>query len=372
MAEQAAVLIAAMSGRALAQSARRGGYVPLVADFFADQDTLAAAEAHVLLHGNLAHGIQVHSLIQALDGLSRHRQPPLGLVYGTGFEDRTWLLHHIAGQWKLLGNPDAVVAKVKDPKSLSALCADLAIPCPEVSLTKPQEGEDWLIKRIGGSGGGHIRPFARASGAAFYYQRNVSGIPISALFLADGVHASVLGFSAQWCSPAAGKPYRYGGAVRPAPLASSMAASLTGAVARLVAAVSLIGLNSADFLVDDGRFWLLEINPRPGATLDIFEPPQGSLFALHMAACAGDLSAAPHDADGAKATAIVYADDEILSCPALDWPDWVADRPRPGSSIKAGEPLCTVYACGPAAAEARALADDRRDRVLAWMRARQP
>ena len=34
------VLIAAISGRALAASARRGGYVPLVADFFGDADTL--------------------------------------------------------------------------------------------------------------------------------------------------------------------------------------------------------------------------------------------------------------------------------------------------------------------------------------------
>jgi uncharacterized protein len=40
------VLLAAVSGRALAQSARRGGYLPLVADFFGDQDTVAAAHAH--------------------------------------------------------------------------------------------------------------------------------------------------------------------------------------------------------------------------------------------------------------------------------------------------------------------------------------
>ncbi len=36
-----AVLIAATSGRALAASARRAGYRPLVADFFGDHDTIA-------------------------------------------------------------------------------------------------------------------------------------------------------------------------------------------------------------------------------------------------------------------------------------------------------------------------------------------
>ena len=61
---------------------------------------------------------------------------------------------------------------------------------------------------------------------------------------------------------------------------------------RLARAIPLVGLNSADFLVDGDDFRLLEINPRPGATLDIFEPPKGSLFALHIAACEGELE--PH------------------------------------------------------------------------------
>ena len=139
----------------------------------------------------------------------------------------------------------------------------------------------------------------------------------------------------------------------------------------LAASLSLVGLNSADFLVDGESFWLLEINPRPGATLDIFEPPEGSLFAMHMAACAGKLAAAPHCPDGAKASAIVYAENDIASVPALDWPDWTADRPVAGSTIKAGEPLCTVYAYGSAAAAARAIADQRREMVLAWTSGRK-
>ncbi len=118
-------------------------------------------------------------------------------------------------------------------------------------------------------------------------------------------------------------------------------------------------------------FWLLEVNPRPGATLDIFEPPMESLFALHMAACEGKLAPTPHYRDGAKAAAIVYAEQDIASVPVLDWPRWTADRPPAGSAIKAGEPLCTVYACDPAAAGARALADERRELVLALTRARQ-
>ncbi|MGB8631970.1 MAG: ATP-grasp domain-containing protein [Xanthobacteraceae bacterium] len=361
-----AVLIAAISGRALAQSAQRGGYRPLVVDFFGDQDTLQVARDHVRLTGGFTTGIAENALSPALEALVDRHQP-IGIVCGSGFEDRPRLLDGIAARWQLFGNSGKVVSKVKQPESLSAICGALAIPFPKFSPTKPSDSTGWLAKRIGGAGGSHVRPAAQPASGSVYYQREVHGAPISLLFLADGVRATVVGFSAQWVSPTASGPYRYGGAVQPATLAPEIAAALTSAVDRLVAATSLIGLNSADFHVDGEHFWLLDVNPRPGATLDIFEPLEGSLFALHMGACAGNLAAAPSHPAGAKAAAIVYAEDDIPSIPAVDWPDWTADRPQPGIAIKAGEPLCTVYAGDELAARAKAIADERRRVILSWM-----
>src|SRR5262249_22797418 len=178
------------------------------------------------------------------------------------------------------------------------------------------------------------------SRGAVYYQRKVPGAQVSACFLADGERAQVLGFSAQWSSPTAHQPYRYGGAVRPASIASGVAVKLTAAGPRLVAATSLLGLNSADFLVEDERFWLLEINPRPGATLDLFETTETSLFAQHVAACSGKLAPACGCAPNAKAASIVYAEGDIASVSVSEWPDWAADLPAAGSTFKAGEPIC--------------------------------
>jgi predicted ATP-grasp superfamily ATP-dependent carboligase len=372
MDNEAAVLIAAISGRALAASARRGGYVPLVTDFFGDQDTLDVADAHVRLVGDLASGIDEEALVRALETLSEQRRP-LGIVCGSGFEGRPQLLQRLGQRWRLFGNGAETVARVKNPEVLASICADLDIPFPESSLSKPRAPANWLAKRKGGAGGTHVNPAhqSNSAGAEIYYQRKVSGTPIAALFLADGERATVLGFSAQWSLPTLRQPYRYGGAVRPATLAPRTADSLSAAIHRLAAAMSLVGLNSADFLVDSEVFWLLEVNPRPGATLDIFEPPEGSLFALHMAACVGKLFEGSHYPGGAKAAAIVYAEDDIASLPVLDWPYWTADRPLAGSAIKAGQPLCTVYACSSAAAGARALTDERREMVLAWTRARK-
>jgi len=372
MPDSAAVLIAALSGRALAASARRAGYLPLVTDFFGDHDTLQVAHAHVRLVGDLARGIEKCALTDALAKLSE-RGEPVGIVCGSGFEDRTQLLEHVAQRWRLFGNGADTVAKIKDPEFLSALCATLKIPFPEWSLAKPASPDDWLAKRRGGAGGAHIRPASRPDRAEqeIYYQQRIAGISISGLFVADGTRAVVLGFSEQWSMPTERQPYRYGGAVRPASVAPCTVDALTATIQRLVAAVPLRGLNSADFLVDGERYWLLEINPRPGATLEIFEPSQGSLFALHMAACSGKLTAAARDHEDAKASAIVYAEHDIASVPALNWPDWTTDRPVMGSAIKAGEPLCTVYADGATGMDARTLTAKRRELVLAWTRASQ-
>lgn len=368
-----AVLIASASGRALAASARRAGYVPLVADYFGDQDTLALAHAHVRIMHGLTRGMDADALIAAFETLAIDQQP-VGVVCGSGFEDRPHVLARIAERWPLLGNDPRTVETIKDPLAFDALCRAGGIPHPETLTSPPPDPNGWLVKRRGGSGGSHIAtaisPDVDATG--FYFQRAVPGVAVSALFAADGERAITLGFSAQWASPTAERPFRYGGAVRPADLTARMTGLLTDAVAHLVQAIPLVGLNSADFLVDGDEFRLLEINPRPSATIDIFEPAEGSLFALHIAACEEEMPTAPPPLHGACAAATLYVDRDIASLPAWQWPDWIADRSPAGTAFKAGDPLCTVKAAAATAAAAKALVDARLAQVLAWTHARMP
>jgi uncharacterized protein len=365
------VLIAAASGRALAASAARAGYVPLVADAFGDQDTLAACAGHARVN-LLRRPIDGDGLMAALDGLADGRDC-LGVVCGSGFEDRADLLACLARRWPLLGNDAECVARLKDPIKFAALCRTVDIPHPETSLTPPADPAGWLIKRSGGAGGWHIRPASDAKAEkGAYFQRRVAGDPVSALLLGDGRRVMVLGFSGQWPAPLRRHPFRYGGAVRPAALADDVVHAMTAAIERLNAALPLTGLSSADFLVDGNVFHLLEVNPRPGATFDLFEPQDtsqtASLFALHVEACTGTLPAqAPHFG-GAMAGAIVYAEHVIAAVPALDWPDWAADRPVAGSRIEANQPLCSVFARAAAAAQARRLVEQRGARIQALLR----
>src|SRR5919199_644895 len=163
------ILIAAISGRALAASARRAGFLPLVADCFGDDDTLALAHAHVHVHLDAKRGLHAGQLLQALPQLAAVHDP-LGLVYGTGFEDRPNLLARVAATWRLLGNPANVLAHLKNPESLAELCRECEIPHPQIAFECPVERKRWVVKRAGGAGGAHVQgPAARRARSGSYY-----------------------------------------------------------------------------------------------------------------------------------------------------------------------------------------------------------
>ena len=155
-------------------------------------------------------------------------------------------------------------------------------------------GSGWLAKRQGGAGGSHIvtksaavsagTPRRRSAKGRTYFQEKLEGRPVSALFAGTGTSAQVLGFSEQWAAPTSRAKWRYGGAARPAELSPDLEARLTHSVERVAQCFDLKGLGSADFLVNGEDFHLLEINPRPGATLDIFDSEAEPLLRIHLEA----------------------------------------------------------------------------------------
>jgi len=286
-----------------------------------------------------------------------------GVVYGSGFEDRPSLLAALAERWRVFGNPAEVVARLKDPLAFAWACEANEIPHPETTLEQPGELPSWLARQRGGSGGGHIRAVGDepAADAQTYFQRRVDGRPVSALVLGASARSAVLGFSEQWSMFQNSRPFRFAGAARPAALPRSVEQRLTAGIDRFCAAIPLVGLNSFDFLLSDHGFWLLEVNPRPGATLDIFDTNTSgaeTLFAAHIAACEGVLAPAPRG-EGASAMQIVYAERDIASTPRMAWPDWARDRQAEGSHVGEGDPFCSVVANGATIGEARTRVSER-------------
>jgi uncharacterized protein len=374
LAEPPAYLLVALSGRALAVAAGRSGRRALVLDLFGDTDTRAQAADSLVIAGSLDHGFDEAALLAGAERLApAASRPPYGLVYGSGLEDRPQVLAALSRGRRLYGNSPETVRLTKDPHAFFALVDRLAIPHPAVSFTPPPDPENWLVKRIGASGGSHVTAATVTTSNLEdrYYQRRAAGRPIGVSFLADGRRAFLLGCSEQWAWPGGdGGSFRFGGALQPAPLGRKLTGALPGLIDAVAREFGLVGLNSLDMLVEGDDFTVIEINPRPGANLDIFDGhDRAGLFGLHLRACKGELPSRWQAPPRATAMSVVYADRFARVPTDVQWAQWVADRPAPGARLEPGAPVCTVLAEAADAATVRELAGQRVAAVLSLLQA---
>ena len=365
MTDRPAIIVAANSARGLASSAKRAGFAPLSVDVFGDDDTRGASLAAIKLRGGLSDGLTHDQVLGAVETLIGAHDP-VGLVYGSGFEGQPEAIAAIARMTRIFGNDAATLRRAKDPFALARLCAAIGVSHPEIAVAPPDEPERWLMKRRGGAGGAHVTAAAgsRPAPPDCYFQRRVAGQNISALFVANGQEAEIIGLSEQWTAPTPASPFRYGGAVGPVDVGAAEAEEIERAIASITSKLSLVGLNSVDFLVSGDVVWLIEINPRPGATLDVFESNEDPLFAVHIAACEGCLTPAPLGS-AFTAAEVVYAPRDLAPRMEHSWPDWTVDRPSPGTRITAGDPLCTTLASGATVELARICVTERARKIIA-------
>ena len=361
-----AFLLVSLSGRGLAQAAARAGGHAAGMDAFADRDTCDLARAWEKAPLNDAWEFEADALVASTDRLCPAGRCA-GLVYGSGFESQPALLDRLARGRTLFGNAPESLARANDPAYFFDLARRLGLPHPETRTTPPPDPAGWLVKRAGASGGLHIRRAAQADARPDdYFQRQVPGTPCSLLFLANGHAILPVGFNRMLpAPPAAPTPWAYSGAVALAGLPDSVQAGALEAARALTAELGLVGLNGLDFMLDGESWNLLELNPRPTATLELWDAdPLPALFDLHVRACRGELPEALPGPAGARAVAVAYAPAPVRIPPGFPWPEWCADLPRSGVNIPPGEPVCTVRALAEDAAGAETLALSRRRIIL--------
>ncbi len=370
--EDCALLIVASSGRALAASAARRGLPVVVLDLYNDLDTRGLSLASRAVAGRSGRFDSRRLLAAAAELCPVQRCA--GLICGSGFEARTGLLKKLAEGRTLFGNRPDTVALVKDPARFFALLDRLRIAHPAVTLEPPRDPDGWLVKRAGAAGGSHVRHAGKRHRARAhrYFQRLSSGRVLSVLFAADGARARVIGFNEQWTAGVPWcAPYCYGGAVTCTDLPQGIATTIAQALDRLVAATGLVGVNGLDFILDGDRLFVLEVNPRPTATIDLYDADvEAGVVALHLRACRGDLPAAPA-LSRTRAHAIVYAATALRVPASVSWPSWCTDLPEAGSLIPVGAPVCSVHCEAGTARQARRLLQARREQIEAslWARA---
>ncbi len=364
------LIVAGLSSRMMAESAAQAGLRVAALDLFGDADTrhVAARWEPIGAAGTMA--VDGEHLLAALRRL-RDTEHPSGWVAGSGFEQRPELLDAGHALVPLFGNSAATVRGVKQPGVFFPLLAALGIAHPETRLEMPRDPSGWLCKAVGGTGGWHIRQLAAEDAAdtsgtvstistdsavdtTRYFQRRSPGLPMSALFVAHRRGVQLVGISLQRIAAHHDCPYLFQGAAGPSILPAAAMARLVEIVHCIARETGLLGLNSIDFLFDAPELTVLEVNPRPPASMALYADacPRGLMHA-HLQACRGATPEPPAVRQaGVRGFQIVFAQEaaqvNATLAAALMRTGWCHDIPVPGTYVAAGHPFCSVSATGAA------------------------
>lgn len=364
------------SARAMSESAARAGWRVHAADLFADADLVRVAATAIGVRGAGPAGYPL-GLPAVIAGF-----PPGPCIFTGGLENHPDVLAAIGADRPLCGSPLAAIRLVRDPAALTEMLAAAGIARPQTLASPagvPTDGT-FLLKPRDGAGGRGIAPWhgGRAPAGPAIWQRIVAGESWGVSCLAAAGTCRVLGVARQlvgqrWCRA---HPFAYCGsvAVPPAeiPAAARDALETLGVV--LARDAGLVGLFGVDVVVArSGRPHVIEVNPRPTASMELIERATGeSLAAAHVAA-SGMRAAPPPRPDvqprpGVWSKAVLFGPRRDSMAPtagriegataawsAADGLPAVADIPAAGAILPAGGPLVTVFARGDSMAGALAL-----------------
>ena len=236
-------------------------------------------------------------------------EEPGEVIYGASFENHPKLVERLAERHTLLGNPPEVLRAVRDPVKLGAVLDSYA----PSTFTPPSSGR-WLRKPLRGGGGIRVREWrGGALPRGMYLQERIDGVPCSVAAVGD----VVLGVTEQLVGRRefGVRGYRWCGNLVP-PRAPVPLDQVQEICSRLVAAFGLRGPFGVDFVWDGERARVVEVNPRPTASLEVIDPAR------------------------AAGKAVVFATEDMV----VGELEGVRDVPHPGERIAKGRPICTVVA----------------------------
>ena len=383
------ILLVGVSTRAMLESAVNAGFSVISLDYFADEDAQRLSKVYSLAQ-DFGFELNSYNLLKAAKLL-----PCTDFVYASGPEHQPDELYYWEERGLLRGNTPQTVKDIRNPWCLQQVLAELEISMPAfyrieewLSQGKIYAGRKFLLKPLHRGGGSGIVTLPEESNTMRELLRNISteqyiiqayieGLPASVTFLADGQEAVVLGTSRQLISMETGD-FTYVGNI--VPLSSLYSEKiprfddlLIKMVNHLTDAFKLRGLNTVDFLVSTEGIHVLEVNPRWSGSVELLERQLGlALFPYHIDPCGvaqflkeqrdseenirtkkgitnrNNEGMIRSNNEGFWGKQIVYASEEMKLRKNLEVSSLIEQGMRdissPGTVIKRGQPLCTVFA----------------------------
>ena len=360
-----AILAVGASARSAAHSARRAGFHPLAIDLFADDDLV-----------NLCQAERWDYRLDTLLGISR-RLPPCPWFYTGGLENHPDVIEALAGERLLYGNRACSLSAVRDPWLLASGLARHGFQTPRLlAVDEDLPSGSWLLKRRRSAGGFHIQQIAnpqaddevrpvplslKESDRTSYLQQYIAGPSYAAIYLGTEERTELVGVTQQLVGRSWTGACRFGysGSIGPLDPDECRPGELRRLGTVVAREFSLRGLFGIDMVCNREGIWVIEVNPRYTASIEVLEWACGvPTIAHHVAACQGRaipaLDVASCERCFGKAVIFSRRSVEIkesfqqLVHAVRDRDEWpaFADLPPLGSVIPKGRPITTVFACG--------------------------
>lgn len=373
------VYVVGASGRSAAESVRQAGFRAVVVDLYADRDSGEACDV-----------LQIESFPDSIVAQLNALESGIILLAG-GMENRLDLVAALGQYHRVLGPNVDQIKRFRDIEHLmwsihqSTRSGVLQFPETVYSHSEANTESKWLCKSYFGCGGFHIERLTNdrskmLNDGNYYFQQEVAGRSVGTVFLCDQSKVQLLGATAALSSamhesltgrqPAL-PPMAYRGSYGTIELTSLVQDAMCHWAYLLTRDLDFTGIIQADWIVTDNTAWLLEINPRWTASMEIIEWSHGcNLFSI-QANLDGELKpmltepiAIPNRPAPAKTLykAIQYANSpfvvseeesnamfarkfnrlETKNFSGSNHAGW-SDIPTAGTSIETGQPIASYF-----------------------------
>jgi len=346
------ILILGACVRPCVAIAAAAGYQVTGIDLFNDADTQAASNA----------SIKADHYPKDLFGHAESSKANYWLYTGC-LENYPEQIAQLANKKTLLGNNQNVIRKCRSPEFISELAIDAEWHYPDAAIADASrtnnEFQSWISKpRLSAAGQSvqvwHSIPPATSERIAQLY---IPGPTFGAACISNGSETQVLGITRhlRMTRRLGVTRFQYCGSVGPLPLSDTLNAAISTMASEIASECGIVGLFGLDLKIQNNQIWLLEINPRFTASMDLLRDGTGeNLIQQHIDACRNKpLIPIQHSKklSAIQTRAILFAKSPTRFNPTCNQWDFIADIPAHNTTLDIGSPICSIYGRGKTASE---------------------
>ncbi len=398
-------VVVGFSVRALAEAVAALGRRPIAIDHFTDQDCrdLSFSWYQIVNWGDAVPSLR-DIVLQPGNEVGRENNSSPWVLLGGGTENWPELVARLHQEFKVLGPTAEQLNQLRSHGLWRDAVAGTGISFPETHTQSPhrrtalravnsrtwEDPISWLIKPMRGAGGYSIARLPenelcrlpqfskshRKNSSPVIYQREISGRSLGAHCVVSPNDVIFLGMTESlsaelWPGPS---EFIYRGSWGPIAITSQQQSQIKALCRNIYLATGCLGWLQFDFIQDEaGQLWLLEINPRWTAGMEVLFLAGINPVEFHLAAwdqvdpsscaSAGKLTDPIGSSTAQYGKAIVYADRELClthenlaglhALPRENFAD-LPSHDLAGQVIGVGQPFLTVRArCQTACDESR-------------------